>query len=1153
VELAREVRVVPPGLGVGVSLPLDPTELRLALHAANFSPIPVEGKIPGFTGWQEKVGASVKEIRSWGKNVSFAKRTNTGILCKWTPFADVDIRVEAAAATVEQLIRDRFGEHGRILVRTGSAPKRGVLFRAREPFSKITVKLIAPDGSDKDRLEFLASGQQFVAFGIHPDTGKPYTWDGGEPGEVKVTDLPPITEAEARELMEDAADLLCTEHGYKRASKKKPGKVDGDEPSQYEQHGDPEPSTREWTPAEEAKLRSALDAIPTDEEILNEELGDSHMAFVSIGRALERLGWGERGKAIWRGWCAKSPKFEEKGLNTQWRSFQRTRDSSKKKVTVGTIYFYAKAFGWRDPDEERTEAEPTYTDDATTGAAKARAELEQVIEAFLDAEPNWWERYGGISRFVHAAQATTGIGKTQIAARVIARRIKSGRLTGPVGYAVPTHRLGEDIAELFRAEGITAEVWRGRKAFISGKSGPTMCDDLAAVKIAEDMGAVIETACCKGKDPAGRKVTCQFYDSCAYQAQKARKPDVWIFAHQMLFRQNKTLDGLSVLFIDESFRDAGTSKPVKGLTLDEIETVPPCPAGALGFYREQLAFALRAMPGTGGVPRKILREAVFEADWCTIAIKLEWSTKAKTTLWPGMPAKERAAAAKAGTNIRHTRTFDRVWRAARELLDFVFLEDEDVVSGDIVSGRLFLANHKTENGTVRIVRTRGIRDIAKQYVVPTFIMDATLPAKSILEKWFPDVEVISEIEVPMSHVTVKQVLGAPVAAKKLAGRRNLRAVRRHILQQWLETGRGTAVVIMQKDPEAALRATGLPPEIATEHFNAIEGLDVHKHVRLLMAIGRTQPGPEAVEADAGALSGVEPVKASARQGRPPWFDKVTRGIRTRDGTGVAVVCDQHPDPLAEDVRQQICEAELVQTIGRGRGVNRTAENPLTINIVADVVLPVTVDAVQEWAAPGLEIEMVVEGIWLESPADMARAWPDDWATEQVAKNWLQANTVTFPLLDIYSKGKCYRARYQHPGAGQKWRTAWVDPAVVPDARGWLEARLGPLAGFEITVIRFALKAESFSVGALDWGVPPVLSVRPGPVQEKPLHWSVPGAPPLIWLEVPELENSCRRHFGTGSKMLPWSTPVVEEVTDPALVRQIHAECAGQEDLAAIRA
>jgi hypothetical protein len=1116
---------------------MNPTDLRLALHAASFSPIPVEGKIPNFTGWQQKVGASVEEIRSWGEDASFAKRTNTSILCRWTPFADIDIRTDAAATAVEQLIRDRFGEHGRVLVRTGSAPKRGVLFRTSEPFTKITINLIAPDGSKKDRLEFLADGQQFVAFGIHPDTGRPYTWDGGEPGEVKVTDLPPITEAEAHELMEDAADLLCTEHGYKRASEKKNGRGDvGGE--QFEQHGDSDGSMP-WTLAEKEKLRSALDAIPVDEEILNEELGDSHMVFVNIGRALERLGWGRRAYEMWRGWCAKSPKFDEKGLQAQWASFGRRRDSSKKKVTVGTIYHYARTFGWRYHDEERAEAEPTYTDGATTDAASARAELERLMEAFLDASPNWFERYGGITRYVHAVQATTGIGKTRIAARVIARRIKSGRLAGPVGYAVPTHRLGEDIAELFRAEGISAEVWRGRKAFISGKSGPTMCDDLAAVKIAEDVGAVVETAVCRGKDPAGRKVTCPFYHTCRYQAQKAREPDVWIFAHQMLFHKNKTLDGISALFIDESFRDAGTSKPVKGLTIDEIEAVPP-DTGDLGLYRELLAYSLRKQAHNGGVLRRNIHTSLT-VDACTRAIKLEWIARGVATIWPGMPASARSAAAKAGTNIRHIRTFHRVWRAVRELIELV----ED----DAVSGRLFLANHKTGSGIVRVVRTRSIREITKQFVVKTFVMDATLPAKSILEKWFPDVEVLNPIEVPMSHATVKQVLGAPVAARKLAVRRNLRAVRRYVLHEWLEMDRSAMVVIMQKTPAAALRATGLPPEIATEHFNAIEGLDQYKHVRLLMTIGRTLPTPQAVEEDAGALAGIEPVTANSRLGRQPWYDKVTRGIRMRDGTGVAVVCDQHPDPLAEAVRQQICEAELVQAIGRGRGINRTPETPLTINIVADVVLPITVDVVEEWAAPGPEVEMVAEGIWLESPSDMAKAWPEDWATPMAAKNWLRTNTVCFPLVEYY-KGKLHRVRYHPHGAKQKWRAAWVDPAVVPDARAWLESRLETqLAGYEVVTICFALKAEGFSVGALDWGVPPVLTVRPGPGQEgyvpaPPLHWSQPGAAPLVWLEVPEPKNCCTQHFEPGTKKLPWSTPVVEEVTDPALIRQIHAECAG---------
>jgi hypothetical protein len=889
-----------------------------------------------------------------------------------------------------------------------------------------------------------------------------------------------------------------------------------------------------WTDALEMKLRSALGAIPTDEATLDATFGDSRLVWINVGRSIERLGWGARGYEIWRDWSRQNvTEFDEGGLRVQWRSFARTRDGAGKKVTIGTVCHYAREFGWHEPDEQRGEVEPTYADEATTAKEKARAELERLIEAFLDAEPNAWERYGEITRVVHAVQATTGVGKTKIAARVIARRIKSGQLTGPVGYAVPTHRLGEKLADQFREHGISVAQWRGRDQFISGDSGPKMCEDLAAVAIADNMGAVIETACCKGRNPAGKTVTCPFYNHCAYQKQKAHKPDVWLFAHAMLFHKTKTLAGLSALFIDEDFRDAGTTKPERGLTFEEIEATPagPC-SGELGFFRDQLAGAMRAQVNKGGVPRESLAR-VLQADWCTRAIQIEWMRKEKATIWPGMPAKARAEAAKTGVNTRHIRTFHRIWSTVRELL-----ERED----DVVSGRLYLADVQTDHGRVRVVKTRGIRPITEQFEVPTFIMDATLPARSILATWFSDVQVVGQIEVPMSRqTTVKQVLGAPVAEKKLIAKkrdredpadksptRNLKAVHRYVLQEWIKTGRGSAVIIMQKTPEAALRALGLPPEIATEHFNNIEGLDQYKDVRLLMVIGRTQPGPEPIEADAGALSGIEPATVLST-GR--WYDKVTRGIRMADGRSVAVETDRHPDELTEAVRWQVCEGKLVQALGRARAVNRTDATPLDIAIVNDVVLPITVDVVEEWEAAGFEIYMVASGIWLESPSDMSKAWPDAWATEMAAKNWLRDHTVLFPYKNTDSIEKLHRVLYQHPGERQRWRTAWIDPAIIPDGRAWLESRLGiQLAGYQVTTIYF-LKAEGFSVGGLDFATP-ADTVRPGPAQE--MASAIDAAPPEYFAAFGITKQSWHdwRAGGKGTDAggkLPWSAPVVEEV------------------------
>ena len=51
------------------------------------------------------------------------------------------------------------------------------------------------------KIELLCDGQQLVAFGIHPDTRKPYRWIGGEPGEVGRDQLPQLAETEAQDLV----------------------------------------------------------------------------------------------------------------------------------------------------------------------------------------------------------------------------------------------------------------------------------------------------------------------------------------------------------------------------------------------------------------------------------------------------------------------------------------------------------------------------------------------------------------------------------------------------------------------------------------------------------------------------------------------------------------------------------------------------------------------------------------------------------------------------------------------------------------------------------------------------------------------------------------------------------------------------------------
>jgi putative DNA primase/helicase len=188
------------------------TALRLQLLANGYAPIPVDGKRPPLKDWQMKTDPNAEEIELWEKTYPYAK--NTGILTATTPTLDIDIKNPEAAEAVEAMVSERFEECGYVLVRIGQSPKRAIPFRTDTAFKKIVVNVTAPNGDTEQRIELHATGQQVVADGIHPATGKLYSWHGGSPCSIKHEDLPYISEAEARQLVDDAVALLVTEFDY---------------------------------------------------------------------------------------------------------------------------------------------------------------------------------------------------------------------------------------------------------------------------------------------------------------------------------------------------------------------------------------------------------------------------------------------------------------------------------------------------------------------------------------------------------------------------------------------------------------------------------------------------------------------------------------------------------------------------------------------------------------------------------------------------------------------------------------------------------------------------------------------------------------------------------------------------------------------------
>jgi hypothetical protein len=212
----------------------------------------------------------------------------------------------------------------------------------------------------------------------------------------------------------------------------------------------------------------------------------------------------------------------------------------------------------------------------------------------------------------------------------------------------------------------------------------------------------------------------------------------------------------------------------------------------------------------------------------------------------------------------------------------------------------------------------------------------------------------------------------------------------------------------------------------------------------MICIGRPLPEPWKVELAAAVLTGVPVPKAASETGTTTWYERISGGVRLASGEGVAVAHVRHPDPTAEALRWQACEAQLVQAVGRLRALRR--DEPFFLDIVSDVPLPIVVDEAVTWkaACPERWADMAPAGVLLTTPEHIQLAFPELAASLKAAR--LVAPThALFPIKD-FSIGKraCVEAViYKRRGKGRP-ATAYLLPNAPPDITAWLAERLGPI-------------------------------------------------------------------------------------------------------------
>ncbi len=748
---------------------------------------------------------------------------------------------------------------------------------------------------------------------------------------------------------------------------------------------------------------------------------------------------------------------------------------------------------------------PTYPAPVLT-PTEARAMLLEAISDFMAAIPEYWAAVEAAREAAKDADADrnpldfntvaraalppllglpvdVGLGKTSRARTAIAELIASGALGGrKVVYAVPRHDLGAEQVAAVEAIGLRAMLWKGRTAPDLTDADPErlMCLDAEATFDALEVELPIEQSCCKVKR-GGELHLCGHFHACGYQRQKplAQAADVIVCAHDSLFHMKpEAIAAVGLLVIDEAFWQSG----LRGLDGKATLTQDGLEPGrtSLACYEAKGKIDVRATADLVAARGKLwkalqvtepgpLRHGLLQAvgltpEDCRQAATLERRRMRDAGLLPGMPAVERRKRIEKVLPPR-----GEPWAPPGRCAKLWLILAEALENGHDVAGA-DLGHERTESGSVRALRLRWRSRLRGGWAAkaPILHLDATLRPE-LVQTYLPTIDIGAQVAARQPYVHVRQVTGSPTSARALtpgpdARDRDRKAAETHLrdLRAWIALraqqchqagARIDLLIVGQKAAIDVLRAAGLPPRVEAVHFNALSGLDRWGGIGGMIILGRTLPAPNAVELLAKALTGREPMPNPKDAGW--WYPMGERRIRLAGDRTAPLAMETHADPIAEAVRWSICEGELIQAMGRGRGVNRTADTPLEIDLLTDVVLPVTVDALIPWSdlRPARRDLMALTGIVLENAADRATCFPEFWPTREAAKKDTQRKGTNCYYRDLYNSQmspSSAEVTYRPTGPGHRARTARVDLARIPDPEAWLTNRLGPLALCEVT-------------------------------------------------------------------------------------------------------
>ncbi|ESZ65924.1 PriCT-2 domain-containing protein [Mesorhizobium sp. L103C131B0] len=284
---------------------------RLIELGYDIVPIKPGTKRPDRLGWQNiDYGAILAAPRHPRAHKRPFEVYGVGAKTKRSPAVDADT---PSPWLIEQVADWCAANIGPTLARIGRPPRELFVFRTDEPFRKVkSDTFVSPDGNEH-KLEVLADGQQFVAYGIHPGTGKPYYWPDQELLDTPKSALSLITQKQAFALV-DYFNVTCAAAGWTTKARELRSLA-------RRPVADPH--------APLPLLAAAMSAMSIYPE--------TYDRWIAVGAALYHATDGSaEGLELWDAWSMKSDTYGGGDCQTKWDTFAGDARSG-----AGTVFYWA--------------------------------------------------------------------------------------------------------------------------------------------------------------------------------------------------------------------------------------------------------------------------------------------------------------------------------------------------------------------------------------------------------------------------------------------------------------------------------------------------------------------------------------------------------------------------------------------------------------------------------------------------------------------------------------------------------------------------------------------------------------------------------------------------------------------------------------------